>query len=62
MSLTGILFLRVIEGAFTADSFRDFIETLLTRMNPYPGLKSVIVMDNARIHRQPEVLEMIEAQ
>ncbi|CAE6521638.1 unnamed protein product [Rhizoctonia solani] len=61
MSLDGILALRVIEGSFTTESFKDFIELLLTKMSPYPGPNSVIVMDNARIHRCQETLEMIEA-
>ncbi|GAB1528412.1 hypothetical protein RhiTH_011606 [Rhizoctonia solani] len=62
MSLAGTLALRVIEGLFTAELFKDFITLLLTRMNPFPGPNSVIIMDNARIHQQREVLEMIEAQ
>ncbi|CAE6457508.1 unnamed protein product [Rhizoctonia solani] len=60
LSLDGILALRIIEGPFKAESFKDFIRMLLTRMNPYPGRNSVIIMDNARIHRQTDVLEMIE--
>ncbi|KAF8694338.1 DDE superfamily endonuclease, partial [Rhizoctonia solani] len=62
MLLDGILALRVIEGSFTAESFWDFIKHLLTKMNPYPGPKSVIVVDNARIHQSAETLEMIEAR
>ncbi|KAG9105649.1 hypothetical protein FRC07_009135 [Ceratobasidium sp. 392] len=62
MSVLGILAVRMIEGSFTAKSFRDFIDLLLTQMNPYPGPNSVILMDNCPIHRCPETLEMIEAR
>ena len=30
-------------------------------MTPYPGPQSVIVMDNARIHKSPEVIELIHS-
>ena len=30
-------------------------------MNPYPGKHSVIIMDNARIHHDAELIETIEA-
>ena len=31
-------------------------------MEPFPGPKSVIVMDNCRIHKNPAVLELIESR
>lgn len=62
MSQHGVLAVRVVEGSFTAESFKDFIDLLLTRMNPFPGSNSVIIMDNAPIHRCRETLEMIEAR
>lgn len=39
-----------------------FIDGLLTRMSPFPAANSVIVMDNCRIHKGPEIAEMIEAR
>jgi len=38
----------------------DFIQGLLAHMNPYPAKNSLIIMDNARIHQDPRILEMIE--
>lgn len=59
LSLNGIEYVDIIEGSFTAATFAIFIEGLLDQMNPYPGPNSVIVMDNCRIHKSPDILEMI---
>lgn len=42
------------------DRFRTFVEGLLDQMAPYPARNSVIVMDNARIHKEPWLLQLIE--
>lgn len=57
--MSGILSLRVIPGSFTAASYKDFIDLTLNFMNPFPGPNSILVMDNARIHRGQDVLDMI---
>jgi hypothetical protein len=59
ISLDGILSVDITEGSFTGEKFGQFIEGLLSQMNPYPAPNSVIIMDNARIHKNPDVLEMI---
>ena len=40
--------------------FHDFIEGLLDCMQPFPAPNSVIIMDNARIHKGPCIIELIE--
>ncbi|QRV98782.1 DDE superfamily endonuclease [Ceratobasidium sp. AG-Ba] len=41
MSEDGILALEVVEGSFTADTFRDFVAKVLDKMNPYrQGIQS----------------------
>jgi hypothetical protein len=62
LSLDGILALEIQEGSFTSITFAQFIDGLLTRMNPFPGPNSVIVMDNARIHQSPLIPEIIADQ
>jgi transposase len=50
-TIDGYIAARTFEGSGTGDIFEDFIvEDLLPLCNPYPGPKSVIVLDNASIH------------
>jgi hypothetical protein len=62
LSLDGILTVDIVEGSFNKIRFARFIDGLLDQMNPFPGPNSVIIMDNCRIHKCLEVLEMIEAR
>ncbi|KAF9006818.1 hypothetical protein BDZ89DRAFT_965843, partial [Hymenopellis radicata] len=59
LSLDGILAVDIVEGSFDAEKFRNFIDGLLDHMNPFPAPNSVIIMDNCRIHKNAEVLDMI---
>jgi hypothetical protein len=58
----GIIHCDIVEGAFDSQLFYTFIGRLLDQMEPFPAPKSVIVMDNCRIHKHPEILELIESQ
>ena len=60
LSLDGILTVKIVEGSFTTEWFKQFIDGLLDHMNPFPGPNSVIVMDNCRIHRVQAIRDMIE--
>jgi len=62
ISMTGVLSCKIVEGSFTTPLFKGFLEGLLNEMQPYPAPNSVIVMDNAKVHRSPEIREMIEAR
>jgi transposase len=62
LAIDGMLHVKIVEGSFTAELFREFIEGLLNHMQPFPRPKSVIVMDNARIHKDPEIQELIESR
>ncbi|KZP21980.1 hypothetical protein FIBSPDRAFT_664694, partial [Athelia psychrophila] len=59
LSLDGILYAKVVEGSFTTALFRDFLEGLLDQMQPFPARNSVIIMDNARIHKDPRLIDLI---
>ena len=59
LSLDGILHASVVEGSFIAARFREFIEVLLLRMRPFPENNSVIVLDNARIHKDSDIEDLI---
>ena len=52
MTVDGYIACQVYSGAVNADTFNAFVEhELLPLCNPYPGPNSIIVMDNALIHR-----------
>jgi len=50
----------VLDHSFDSDEFKSFILGLLDQMNTYPLPNSVIVMDNASIHKVPGIRELIE--
>jgi hypothetical protein len=60
LSLDGIIAARLIEGSFTTVTFIEFLRITLAKMNRFPGANSVMIMDNARIHRHPSIVQMIE--
>lgn len=49
----------IIEGSFNTELFTEFIEDLLDKMQPFPARNSVIVMDNCKIHKAPEIRELV---
>lgn len=54
MSVNGYLECCVYEGAVNANTYYAFVEeNLLPHCNAFPGPRSIIVMDNASIHRSP---------
>jgi transposase len=60
LSLDGILHLEVVENAITGDIFRQFVQGLLPRMNRWPLPHSVLIVDNAAIHKVDGIREMVE--
>ena len=62
LSQDGIIAVDIIEGSFNKVQFAQFIDRLLDQMNPFPLPNSVIIMDNYRIHKCPEILDMITAR
>ena len=58
----GILHCEIIEGSFCTATFKHFVKDLLDHMEPFPYQYSVIVMDNCRIHKHPDIIEMIESR
>lgn len=58
----GVLHCDIVEGAFDTETFYKFIERTLERMEPFPAPNSVIVMDNCRIHKHPDILNLIESR
>ncbi|KAF9513558.1 hypothetical protein BS47DRAFT_1256822, partial [Hydnum rufescens UP504] len=61
LSLNGILHADIQAGVYNAEMFKNFIGALLTHMHPFLEPNSVIVLDNASIHKADELQEMVEA-
>lgn len=62
MSLDGILHYTIKKGSHTSESFMTFVDGLLDVMNPYPLPNSVLIIDNASVHKAPGLREMVEAR
>ena len=60
LSLDGILHLEVVQGAVTGADFRRFVQGLLPHMNEWPLPNSVLVIDNASIHKVARIRELVE--
>ncbi|OAX31521.1 hypothetical protein K503DRAFT_703587, partial [Rhizopogon vinicolor AM-OR11-026] len=58
--LDGILHLDVQDRPYTSVTFAQFIDTRFDNMNPFPQKNSVVVMDNASIHKSAHLAEMVE--
>jgi hypothetical protein len=54
----GIIYSHIKIGSYNGDQFMDWLEGLLQVMNPYPAPKSILVIDNCRIHHVEGVEEM----
>ena len=51
----------IFQDAFTAELFLEFVEErVLSYCNPYPGLQSVLILDNAAIHKSTHLQELCE--
>ena len=52
ITMHGYLVWDMVQASYTTESFNDFIiNQVLPLCSPYPGPRSFIIMDNARIHR-----------
>ncbi|EJD32953.1 hypothetical protein AURDEDRAFT_23114, partial [Auricularia subglabra TFB-10046 SS5] len=60
LTVDGLLFSQVHDGAYDGDAFLSFLEGLLPCMNPYPAPRSVLVMDNCNIHHVEGVQELCD--
>lgn len=60
LAVDGILYAHVVHGSFNGSTFKLFIQGLLQTMNPYPGPKSVLIMDNCAIHHVDGIQEMCD--
>jgi hypothetical protein len=49
----------ITQGSITADTFETFVaEQVLLHSSPYPGLQSVLILDNASIYKSKQLREL----
>ncbi|KIJ68871.1 hypothetical protein HYDPIDRAFT_81779, partial [Hydnomerulius pinastri MD-312] len=61
ITLDGIIAYDIIEGAVTSKHFTQFLrDFIMPYTTPYPGPRSVLIMDNCRIHHAEEIRHLVE--
>ncbi|THU94790.1 hypothetical protein K435DRAFT_576742, partial [Dendrothele bispora CBS 962.96] len=61
LGVEGYAAARVVSGSVDSDEFFDFIVSeVMPTMNPFPGDRSVIIMDNCAIHKLEALHEVVE--
>jgi hypothetical protein len=49
----------IIHGSFNGELFIEFLqEHVVPHTNPFPGPRSVLIMDNAKIHHDEVLLSL----
>lgn len=57
-----MVYSKVVEGSFTTHRFLSFLEGLLDRMDMDMDPGAYIIMDNARIHHNESIRDLIEGR
>ena len=61
--LTGFIDWYMITGTFKAVDFLDAVEeVVLLHVNPFPGPRSVVILDNATVHKRQSFVDAIHAK
>jgi len=61
LTTDGIIALDIFEGSVTKERFLRFVEEeLAPKLNPFPGSRSIAVLDNCAIHHDEDIRKIIE--
>ena len=61
LTVDGIITHNIIPGSVTSERFVQFLRELVIPLtNPYPGPRSVLVLDNCNIHHSEKVRALVE--
>jgi hypothetical protein len=62
ITVDGLIYSHIKVGGYNGEEFLEYIDGLMDHMNPYPALRSILVIDNCRIHHVFGVEELCEAR
>jgi transposase len=63
LTIEGYLDYIIFQGSITTEIFNDFVEDrVLPHCNPYPSPRSVLILDNASIHKNIRLRELCNKQ
>jgi len=62
ITIDGIIYSHIKVGGYNGEEFLEYLDGLTAQMNPYPGPRSVLVIDNCRIHHVLGVEELCAAR
>ena len=61
LTIDGYISHIIFQGAITSELFEDFVEyQVLPHCTPYPGPRSIIILDNASIHKSARLQELCD--
>lgn len=60
MDMNGYLHYEIYPGSYDGDRFVAFVRSLLPKMTPFPGPRSVLIWDNNSTHGDSELEELAE--
>ncbi|KAH7918732.1 hypothetical protein BV22DRAFT_992641, partial [Leucogyrophana mollusca] len=56
----GVVAAKIVEGSFNHERFVEYLRRdVLPITTPFPGPRSVLVLDNARIHHSQEIEDLV---
>src|SRR5947199_4302419 len=58
IGINGYINYEIIQSSFNAEKFNFFIQLFLRKMNPFPGPRSVLVLDNMNNHLSEDLATM----
>lgn len=60
IGINGYLEIDIFQGSFNSNRLVLFIRKLLKKMTPFPGPRSVLIMDNCSTHHAIEIKELCD--